>query len=348
MVRINIRILCLLLFLVASLFRVNAQKSGTGEKNNSQISQAVAFSGGAVSNNNLSPKEHYLEVNDVYFTSLDEALKNPDQVYKLRLSRRELSAVPVEISKFTNLVALDLSDNQITEVSSAVFSLSNLIELNLGNNKLTAIPSQICMLKNLESLALNGNKITGVGSELTCLSNLKKLFLQNNEITTVSSSIGSLKNLTNLYLFGNSISKIPDEISNLSQLQVLLLNNNKLKEPPSGLEKLKFLKYYSEDGQLLDTEVLQDVVIDQPNKGNLENYKKTTERKKVLDAYNHTGIYSKKAQSKAPQTSYNESNNYSSQANSGKKPNAGKVIKTIAIVYLGLGALVGIILFSGM
>jgi len=203
-------------------------------------------------------KEKYESVDVLYFTSMDDALKKPDEVYKLKLSGKQLTAVPSGISKFKNLVALDLSNNQITEASAEVFNLTNLIELNLGNNKLTSVPSQICSLKNLENLYLNGNNITGIGSELSCLPDLQKLFLQNNQITSLSSDIGNLKNLKYLYLFGNSIEKIPDELYNLSKLQVLLLNNNKFASPSQGFEKLRYLKYYSDDSHSLNSSVYEN------------------------------------------------------------------------------------------
>src|ERR1035437_4196575 len=236
-----IPILFSLVFLLGNAYAQKKDKNGKTKTTSETKSIAPSSETVASAYNPLS-KEKYESVEETYFTFWDDALKNPDAVYKLRLTNQNLTAVPEGISKFKNLVSLDLSDNQIT-----------------------SIPSRLCTLKNLESFSLNGNKITSVGSEISCLVNLKKLFLQNNDIASLSSEIGSLKNLRYLYLFGNLLTKIPDEVTNLSQLQVLLLNYNRLKEPIHGLEKLKYLRYYSEDGQLLNSEVYQDVIINTPD-----------------------------------------------------------------------------------
>lgn len=315
------RFVPILLSMVFLLSNAYAQKKEKNSKTTSEASKSVSTSSEtAASASNPLSKEKYESVAETYFTFLDDALKNPDAVYKLRLTKQNLTAVPAGISKFKNLVSLDLSDNQITEVPAELFSLTNLIELDLGNNQLTSVPSRLCSLKNLESLSLNGNKITSVGPDLFCLVNLKKLFLQNNEIASLSSDIGNLKNLRYLYLFGNLLTKIPEEITSLSQLQVLLLNYNRLKEPLHGLEKLKYLRYYSEDGQLLDSRVFNDVVIDKPNRASEENLEKTTERKAILESYDRAEYYIPGARINKNNTQTNKSQSYSSQ-NAPKKKN---------------------------
>ena len=45
------------------------------------------------------------------YTSLEEALKNPEKVIKLELRRKKLKSFPMEILKFPNLQYLDLTKN---------------------------------------------------------------------------------------------------------------------------------------------------------------------------------------------------------------------------------------------
>ena len=49
------------------------------------------------------------------YTSLEEALKNPELVIKLELRKKGLKVFPKEIIQFTNLQYLDLSKNKITD-----------------------------------------------------------------------------------------------------------------------------------------------------------------------------------------------------------------------------------------
>src|SRR4051812_46486990 len=54
------------------------------------------------------------------FTSLEEALKHPEEVIKLELRKKKLKAFPPEIFQFTNLQYLDLSKNNITEIPAGI------------------------------------------------------------------------------------------------------------------------------------------------------------------------------------------------------------------------------------
>ena len=52
---------------------------------------------------------------DKTYTSLEEALKNPDLVYKLNLRGKRLESLPKEIGKLTNLKYLYLDGNQLND-----------------------------------------------------------------------------------------------------------------------------------------------------------------------------------------------------------------------------------------
>ncbi|HNP49743.1 MAG TPA: hypothetical protein PKL85_12950, partial [Bacteroidia bacterium] len=83
------------------------------------------------------------------YRSLKEARQNPENVYRLNLSKSKLDTFPADIFLFTHLVELDLSRNRIDSVPPQIGQLSNLVRLNLANNKLTALPDEIGNLKNL-------------------------------------------------------------------------------------------------------------------------------------------------------------------------------------------------------
>ena len=86
---------------------------------------------------------------DKTYTSLEEALKTPDKVFKLDLSSQGLSSLPESIGNLTNLTELDLSKNQLKSLPESIGNLTNLTLLLLGDNKLNSLPESIGNLTNL-------------------------------------------------------------------------------------------------------------------------------------------------------------------------------------------------------
>lgn len=133
------------------------------------------------------------------FTSLEEALKNPDQVYRLNLRKQKLKKVPSEI-----------------------FKLKNLQELNISKNKLTEIPAGIENLPNLELLDASANELESLPAEIGQCTSLKRMILNRNNIQELPSTIGNLSALEYLDLWSNSIIEFPEAINKLSEtLKVL-------------------------------------------------------------------------------------------------------------------------------
>ncbi|MBN8701846.1 MAG: leucine-rich repeat domain-containing protein [Bacteroidetes bacterium] len=134
------------------------------------------------------------------FTSLQEALKTPNEVYKLDLKKQKLKAFPQEILKFKNLTHLDLSKNKITELPENIGELENLQSLTLSKNKLTTLPKQIGDLANLTYLNINQNELTSIPAQMGKLENLETLDLWSNNIETFPEEIKYMKNLKRLDL----------------------------------------------------------------------------------------------------------------------------------------------------
>lgn len=144
------------------------------------------------------------------FTSLNEALKTPELVYRLNLRKQKLKTVPIEIAKFSNLQELNLSKNKITQLPAAIENLSNLEYLDVSVNELTSIPNEIGQ----------------------CLY-LKRLILNRNLIEELPSTIGKLKSLEYIDLWSNSIIEFPEAINQLSEtlkevdLRVINMNDER-------------------------------------------------------------------------------------------------------------------------
>ena len=96
------------------------------------------------------------------YTSLEEALKNPSQVYHLRLAHKKLTSLPATIARLVNLEELDLNNNKLTSLPPEVCTLTHLKELNVFRNKLTALPSEIGNLKELHR-HLGAKNLVAVG-----------------------------------------------------------------------------------------------------------------------------------------------------------------------------------------
>ena len=109
---------------------------------------------------------------DHVYKDLSLALKNPQQVYHLKLRRKSLTQFPQELSSFPNLKVLDLSKNKITTIPDSLAFLSNLIKLNLSKNQIEFIPETINELTDLEELDLWDNFIEVLPRSLENLKNL--------------------------------------------------------------------------------------------------------------------------------------------------------------------------------
>ena len=154
---------------------------------------------------------------------------------KLDFPGKNLTEIPEDIAKLTNLTLLNLSDNQITEIPEAIAKLTNLTLLNLSNNQITEIPEAIAKLTNLIHLYLNSNQITEIPEAITKLTNLTHLYLSDNQITEIPEAITKLTNLTHLYLSDNQITEIPEAIAKLTNLTLLNLSDNQITEIPSEI-----------------------------------------------------------------------------------------------------------------
>lgn len=132
------------------------------------------------------------------YTDLREALKSPENVYALDLSKQKLNDFPREIFKLTSLNILILKKNKIAVVPDSIFVLKKLQELNLAKNKLTEINDSIYGLKHMKNLNLSENKIE-----------------------VLSYKISYLNQLETLTIWGLPITKMPEEIYDLSELVFL-------------------------------------------------------------------------------------------------------------------------------
>jgi Leucine-rich repeat (LRR) protein len=130
------------------------------------------------------------------YTSIEEAMHNPDSVRYLSLKHKKLKVIPKEVFLFKNLEILDISKNKLEEIPEDIEKLENLRELSVSNNSLTSLPIQIGRLVKL-----------------------KKIIAYQNNIALLPTTIGNLVNLEMLDLWSNEIEAFPEEIKSLKQLK---------------------------------------------------------------------------------------------------------------------------------
>lgn len=177
-----------------------------------------------------SPKDTLNNVNE--YISLEEALKNPEKVYRLNLSNQNVS-IPKEVwSKFTNLEYLSLKNDHLKKLPIEIGLLKKLKTLDLSGNDFKMLPKSFSNLINLEELLLNDEKSFDLDKNIKTLkplANLKVLHLENDSLSKLPKNFIELNQLESIYLNNNNFNAVPTEIKRLNHLKYLDLHNNKLK-----------------------------------------------------------------------------------------------------------------------
>jgi Leucine-rich repeat (LRR) protein len=192
----------------------------------------------------ITPKE--LSTKKIY-NSLEDALKDPDNVYLINLGYFELSYLPKDIVKLKKVQYLSFEGNELKNLSDDLLKLENLQYIDLSYNpKLDIVQTfkLLSKLPNLISVRLAGNGIGKLPAELGKLTKLEILDIQDNSLSRLPRDLFTLKSLRILNIANNHLFEVPREISNLSSLQNLNLSMNRLTKLPmefSGLANLEEL-----------------------------------------------------------------------------------------------------------
>ena len=170
-----------------------------------------------------------------YFSSIEEAIKQKDEVYNLDLRKQNLKQFPEEILSFKNLQILFLDSNQIKKIPEEINQLSKLKVLGLGHNQIKKVPFQVGRLYDLRLLYLNSNHIQELPVEIFDLEKLEGLYLEKNELTVIPKEIEKLKQLKLLWYTDNKIEVLPKELGQLKFLKSFAATNNLIKRIPDEL-----------------------------------------------------------------------------------------------------------------
>jgi Leucine-rich repeat (LRR) protein len=176
------------------------------------------------------------------YTSLSEALKEPEKVFKLNLSNQVINITNENWSKFINLEYLSLKDDHLKEIPSAITNIKSLKSIDLSNNEFISLPEEFSNLINLEEIYLNDEKNMNLPKTLSILfklPKLKSLHLENDNLSVLPSELLRFKNLESLYLNNNKLKEIP-KLEALDHLKYLDLKDNYIKPELQDMKNLNF------------------------------------------------------------------------------------------------------------
>lgn len=171
------------------------------------------------------------------FTSLKEARRTPERVFKLDLSNQGLTNL-AGISRLTRLQSLDLSHNELHDVT-ALTALKRLQRLDLSFNPVRKLPIDLGMLEALEELDVSrAPELATVPLEVGKLQRLRILRIGSERLKRLPDELTRLPSLSVLSLQGClSLTALPDDMGALKALTELDLGRTGL--PPAEFDRLK-------------------------------------------------------------------------------------------------------------
>lgn len=155
------------------------------------------------------------------YTSLQEALMEPEKVYRLKLTKlANRDSLPEELFNLTELRELTVKGCRLCVLNQNICKLSKLEILNLDRNKLLRLPESIGKLTNLKFLCISRNILETLPNSISNLNQLVCIDAWDNPLYILPESIISLKNSLKTL----DLRQIPLTKSEYNAMQELLPN----------------------------------------------------------------------------------------------------------------------------
>ncbi|MCQ2269950.1 MAG: leucine-rich repeat domain-containing protein [Bacteroidales bacterium] len=127
------------------------------------------------------------------YKSLEEALANPDKVYRLKLvNKRRMDSLPEKIFQLKNLRELTVKGCKLNVLNQHISQLSKLIYLNVSCNHLVRLPQTIGDMTQLKGLVISRNKIYELPETMGKMKSLEILDAWDNPLYVLPESIAQL------------------------------------------------------------------------------------------------------------------------------------------------------------
>jgi Leucine-rich repeat (LRR) protein len=156
------------------------------------------------------------------YKDINSLPKNLDSVYRLDLSKQQLTKIPEIVSKLNNLQELNLSQNNLSNLTGTE-NLSNIQVLNIGMNNFKTFPLEITKFKNLKSLSIWWNDIKTFPDiffiQNTKIEELDMTSMFEFDFKSNLNKIHSFKNLKRLNLGNNQIPHLTIQFDKLENLE---------------------------------------------------------------------------------------------------------------------------------
>lgn len=120
------------------------------------------------------------------FTSIGDALRNPDPVRALLLGNQALSDFPIEILDLPSLEFLDLHLGDIRTIPPEIARLKTLRWLDLRFKRLEELPDRLAEIEHLESVNLAENRLTEIPRWVLGMHSLQAFFISGNPVPRAS------------------------------------------------------------------------------------------------------------------------------------------------------------------
>ena len=132
--------------------------------------------------------------NGKVYTSIEEALLEPERVYRLRLTKlANRDSLPEELFQLTELRELTVKGCRLCIVNQNISKLQRLQILNLDKNKLLRLPESIGELQDLRLLVISRNILETFPESISKLKCLTTIDAWDNPLYVLPESIAALQ-----------------------------------------------------------------------------------------------------------------------------------------------------------
>jgi Leucine-rich repeat (LRR) protein len=174
------------------------------------------------------------------FNNLQEAYRNPGEVYVLQLSHRHFNPDTLDLSAFVNLEKLILAYDGLFSLPKGLPKLNKLNVLDISANNFTLLPEELALIPNLEELYLNNDIHLNFDQSFTVINkitHLKRLHLDSIPNFSLPKNMMPNSSIEYLSMRFDGLDHIPAQLRKFEHLKTLDIEGNAI-----GSIRRNFLK----------------------------------------------------------------------------------------------------------